>query len=345
MKINILSELKEGAWGGGNQFQKALRQEFVKLGVYEEDSEKADAILFNSFPFRHEYLFRRIAELKKAGKIIIHRVDGPISEIRGRDLDIDKIIYFFNNLLADGTVFQSAWSRTENFRLGMKKNNFETVIINAPDSGLFNRFDKAPFDKKKIKLIATSWSANPRKGFALYKFLDEHLDFSKYQMSFFGNSPVEFKNIIQHPSAESKILAEELKNSDIFITASQKDPCSNSLIEALSCGLPAVALDDGGHPEIVGAGGEVFEGAADIFDKINMITENYGDYQARIKIETIEYAARKYFDFIKEVCERSAPGGAKNNFSRFRFLFMLLAVDFWKIKGYLSGAVKRIFKS
>jgi glycosyltransferase involved in cell wall biosynthesis len=342
MKINILQKLKEGAWGGGNQFLKALRKEFIKLGAYEDDPRLADVVLFNSFPWREEHLFRKIAKLKRAGKIIIHRVDGPISEIRGGDLKIDKIIFSFNNLFADGTVFQSNWSRAENYKLGMKKKSFETVISNAPDADIFNRQGKSAFNREKTKLIATSWSANPRKGFELYKYLDANLDFSKYQMSFFGNSPVEFKNIVKHNPINSQELAAQLKNYDIFITASEKDPCSNSLIEALSCGLPAVYLNDGGHPEIVKGGGEFFEGEGDILAKIDQVADNYEFYQARIQAPSMEKIARDYLEFIKNVY--AARAGKVDKISNLNFYRLLSAVYLGKFSGLVKGKIAKMFK-
>lgn len=345
MKINIFCKLKSGAWGGGNQFLKALSKEFSKLGVYEEDPSKADIILFNSFPFREEYRFRKIVKFKKAGKIIVHRVDGPISEIRGGDLVIDKVIFSFNNMFADGTIFQSNWSKIENYKLGMKPKMFETTIINAPDSEIFNSQGKSAFDKERVRLVATSWSANPRKGFDIYKYLDENLDFSRYQMSFFGNSPIEFKNIIKHEPINSFDLAKQLKQHDIFITASKKDPCSNSLIEALTCGLPAVYLNDGGHREIVGNGGEFFEGEADILEKINDVALNYKSYQMGIGVRPIEKVAKDYFSFAEKIYQavlekKYQPG----KIGILKFYSMLAMVYFWKLKGKASGAIKKVFK-
>ena len=345
MKINILAEMREGAWGGGNQFLKALRKEFIAKGVYEEAAEKADLILFNSFPFRQEYRFRQIAKLKKSGKLIVHRVDGPISEIRGSDLDIDLAIFAFNNLFADGTVFQSAWSRAENVRLGMKSKPFETIVSNAPDAAIFNRAGKTAFNKEKVKLIATSWSSNPRKGFAIYSFLDENLDFSRYQMDFFGNSSVSFKNIIQHQPVDSRALATALKQSDIFITASQKDPCSNSLIEALSCGLPAVGLNDGGHPEIIGTAGEVFTSQEDILAKIDEVAEDYAVYQARIALPSIGQIAEKYYNFMDQVYQAAANGTYRVKApSPFSYYCFLSRIYFRKIKDLLAGKFKALRK-
>lgn len=308
MKINILYKLKPGAWGGGNTFLNALKKEFLKMGVYEDDPDKADAILFNSFPFREEHFFKKIYEFKKAGKLIFHRVDGPISEIRNKDVYIDKIIYKFNYFFADGTIFQSDWSRKENMRLGMK-GNIDTVIINASDPNVFNKEGKAPYGVSgKIKLIASSWSSNMRKGFDIYKYLDDNLDFNKYDMIYVGNSPCEFKNIKTLEPLPRPELAKILKDNDIFITASRKDPCSNSLIEALNCGLPVAALNDGGHPQVIGRGGVFFTGRDDVVEAIEKISENYEHYQKAILIINISEAALKYFNFIKETANSIKSG-------------------------------------
>lgn len=61
----------------------------------------------------------------------------------------------------DGTIFQSNWSKDKNLEMGIK----ETTISNAPNPEIFNLCDKIEFSAdRKIKLIATSWSANWKKG-------------------------------------------------------------------------------------------------------------------------------------------------------------------------------------
>ncbi len=339
MKIHILYKFKETAWGGGNTFLRTLRAEFIKKGIYEKNPDKADAVIFNSFPFGEEYLFKKVRNLKKRGKTVIHRVDGPVSAIRNKDLEVDRAIFKFNDLFADGTVFQSNWSREENYKLGIKKNNFEAVILNASDPNIFNREGKAPFSKeRKTKILASSWSANPRKGFDIYEYLDKNLDFSKYEMDFIGNSPVDFKNIKNKGVVNgSANLAKELKKYDIFITASQKDPCSNSLIEALSCGLPSIGLNDGGHPEIIGQGGEIFEKKEEAIEKIKKVADNYEYYRSNIKFPAMGMTASRYYDFIKKVC--SGAGKKANNFG---FLQLMLIVWFWKYKNKIGNRIKNL---
>lgn len=298
MKIHILYNFNEGAWGGGNQFLKALRKYFVKEGCYVEFPNKSDVILFNS---HHELKSVLRLKMERPQTIFIHRVDGPILYTRGRDRETDKIIFDFNQSIADGTVFQSKWSRNKSYELGMKKNEFETVIINAPDSEIFYPQKTKKYQGEKIKLIATSWAPNIRKGFDIYKFLDENLDSDRYEMTFVGRSPIKFKRIEYIPPQSSERLAEILRQYDIFITASRNDPCSNALIEALHCGLPAVARNDGGHPEIVGEAGELFGDKRDVLDAIEKVAQNYEYYRDRIKMLTMEAIGKRYYEFADRI--------------------------------------------
>ena len=298
-KIHILFKIKDGPWGGGNQFLKALRDEFKKTGIYEDDPGKSDLILFNSHQDLREALNLKF---KYPEKKFIHRIDGPIFLIRGRDFVIDKIIFYFSNKIADFSIFQSTWSLRKCKELGFKSNfDSEAVIHNAPDNTIFNKKGKKEFNsKEKIRLIATSWSQNWNKGFDVYRYLDNNLDFNKYEFIFIGNSPINFKNAKHIKPLPSKELSEELKKSDIFITASKKDPCSNSLIEALSCGLPAVAYNDGGHPELIQSGGEIFNKKEEIIDKIERIVNNYSVYEKNIPTYQIQDIAQQYADISKK---------------------------------------------
>jgi len=216
MKIHISYKFQKGPWGGGNQFLKALKKEFEEMEVCTEDPEKAEIILFNS-----HHCLDKVFEVKKKfpQKIFVHRINGPVQLIRGKDKALDRIIYQFNNLVADGIVFQSNWCREQNKKLFNVLSNYETVIYNAPDNHVFNRNNKKEFNpKEKIKLITTNWSSNWRKGFRVYKFLDENLDFSKYEITFVGYSPIKFENIKLIKPVNSEILAKILKGNDIYIT-------------------------------------------------------------------------------------------------------------------------------
>jgi len=299
MKINIFFPFTKGSYGGGNQFLKALKIFFKEQYVYEESPIKADIILFNS---HHNILELIRLKRKYPKKIFIHRIDGPIFLIRKDNMVLDKLIYNFNDKIADASIFQSAWSMQENYKLGIKKQQYETTILNAPDFKIFNKIGKSNFNpNKKIKIIATSWAANKSKGFDTYKYLDENLDFSKYEMTFCGNSPYQFKNIKIIAPLPSSELALILKQHDFFITASKNDPCSNALIEALHCGLPAIGYNDGGHPEIINKAGLIYNTNNELIECIEKGKNNYTHFQNNIKLPSINDTGMLYLNFIQEI--------------------------------------------
>lgn len=117
-------------------------------------------------------------------------------------------------------------------------------------------------------------------------------------MTFIGQSQIRFKNIRMLPAVDSYKLAELLREHDIYITASKHDPCSNSLIEALTCGLPAIYLQSGGHPEIVNQAGAGFDAAEQIPQLLDQIVASYEEYQSLISLPTIEEVSRRYLEVL-----------------------------------------------
>lgn len=302
----ILYEFHSGPWGGGNQFLKALRDALAERHLLEPDPERADILVVNS---HHRLAEAARHKWRRPEKTVIHRIDGPVGLIRDRDHEVDRVLYRFNRAVASGTVFQSHWSRRANAASGLGGPRDETVIVNAPDPLLFHDRERVPLDRsRKLRLIATSWSPNPRKGFDVYQALDRTLDFSRFEMTFVGNSPVRFENIRSLDPLPSAGLADELRRHDIFVTGSRSDPCSNSLLEALHCGLPALALHDGGHPELVGNGGETFRNANDALAKLELIANDYERYRSSINLPSLNEVADRYVRFAQEVHTQRSNG-------------------------------------
>jgi hypothetical protein len=307
--IHIHCEFHDGPWGGGNQFLKALRDEFIRKDCYTGEPEGGDVILFNS-----HHSLKEITKLRRGyqDKILVHRVDGPMSYRGEEGKKTDKTIFRVNSLVADGTVFQSNWSKLESHKHGMKENNYETVIHNAPDSNIFAANGQPPQrtcnHNGKIKIIATSWSANQGKGFEIYHFLDENLDFEKYEMTFVGRSDRSFENINIIDPVPSEQVAQHLRQHDIFILASKLEACSNSLVEALNCGLPSVVMNTSSNPEILGERGKTFDGKEDIIQKIEMVAENIADYGEKSPMPSIEVVGEKYCQFFEMILSGISNG-------------------------------------
>lgn len=309
LKINILYKFKLGPWGGANQFLKDLRLYFMNLKIYSDNPFKSQVVLFNSNPSKYFFIFFLyiyIIKLIKKNLLLINRIDGPIFFIRDKDLILDQLFHDFNYYVCDGTIYQSIWSKNKNYKLGMKRNSYETCIINSANQNIF--YKKQPprsfsFKNRKLRIICSSWSSNQKKGFNIYKWLDRKLDFSKYEMIFIGKSPIRFTNIVMKSPLDSINLASELRASDIYITASSSDPCSNSLVEAISCGLPIIALNDGGHPEILDNNGELFNSKNEIIEIIEKIRNNYSYYFDRANKFIMKNSGNNYYSFLCNIID------------------------------------------
>ena len=116
MKIYIHYPIQQKAWGGGNQFLKNLFNEFASRQIICTDPRFADIILFNS---HHSINTCWALKKKFPKKKFIHRVDGPMRLYNRMDDNRDFHVYRANELIADGTVFQSHFSKPLNITLMM----------------------------------------------------------------------------------------------------------------------------------------------------------------------------------------------------------------------------------
>lgn len=278
---------------------KALRQQGV-AAVQNQLHSGIIVYLLNSVHFDiHQFL-----KLKGEGQLrVVHRMDGPIHLVRGSDRKKDELCFQLNAKLASATVLQSAWTYQRIVEMGYQPVN-PVIIHNAVDRDIFHPKGRVAFERdRKILLISTSWSDNPRKGGPIYKWIEEHLDWTRFEYTFLGRASEQFERIRQIPAVPSEKVGDLLRQHDIYITASQNDPCSNSLIEALSCGLPALYLNDGGHPELVGFGGLPFNREDEIIPQLEILVENYEMFQNLIVVPSLDDVAAKYLTLLREAAE------------------------------------------
>lgn len=298
--LSIFHEFEPPPTGGGHQFLRAFWKMVEAKGLQVENntiSRTTRACLLNSFNFREG----RLRRLRRDSVLYVHRVDGPIDVYRGRDDGVDSGIHAVNMKFANKTIFQSRYSLEKHLELGMEFKN-PVVIMNAADPYIFHSHNRIRFSRdRKARLIASSWSDNINKGAPVYQWLDEHLDWERFEMTFVGRSPVVFKNIRMIPAVDSFRMAELFRTHDIYLTASRNDPCSNSLIEALTCGMPALYLQSGGHPEIVGNAGMGFALAEEVPRLLEQVTGQYNAFQSQISIPSIREVSERYLQILELV--------------------------------------------
>ena len=90
-----------------------------------------------------------------------------------------------------------------------------------------------------------------------------------------------------------------MKKCDIFITATENDTCSNSLLEGLSCGLPVIGLNSGGTPELINKGGEIYSDRVELIPLIDKVSDNIDSYRKNIIIKNTDDICNEYIKFIE----------------------------------------------
>ncbi len=303
LRVGFWHEFHKPPYGGGNQFMMALKRGMERLGVSvrcNSTSSLIDVHLCNSAWFDAD----RLEHAGRSTKIrMIHRIDGPIGTYRGGDMAEDDQIYALNARFAGATVMQSASCLRKTLELGYRPNH-PVIIHNAVDERIFFR-PRAPRANRqgKLQLIATAWSDNPRKGGPFYKQLESLIDWNRFDFTFVGRTQERFSRIRHIPALPSVKLATLLRSSDVYVTASRNESCSNALLEALTCGLPALYLDDGSNGELVGQGGLPFNDEHDFLQSLDRMNDAYEAFRSCAWAESMGAIARRYVDLCLAVVE------------------------------------------
>lgn len=291
--LSIFYDFVPPPYGGGNQFLWGLRRELERRQWRVENntiSPATRACLYNSFNFD----FDRLRARRRDGCRMVHRVDGPIAAYRGVDEGLDQHIWQINHELADATIFQSMYSLRKHEEIGLRFRSPQ-VIYNAADPNIFNPHGRDPYLRgPKVRLIASSWSNHVNKGADVYEYLDRHLDFSRYEFTFLGRSPATFRHVTTVAPEPSEGVADRLRSHDVFVIASRNEPCSNALIEALSCGLPVAFLDSGSHAELVGRAGVAFRTPEEAPRAIDQVVERHADLVSGISPPNLSAVTDQY---------------------------------------------------
>jgi glycosyltransferase involved in cell wall biosynthesis len=291
--VALFHDFEPSPAGGGHQFLRALVRELERRGIEVESnrvSGRTPACLFNSFNFD----FARLRRFARDDCRMVHRVDGPIGAYRGFDDGTDARIAAVNAELAHATVLQSEYSRTRHAELGIELVD-PVVIRNAVDPTIFHPPEsREPLGGRPLRVIASSWSRNPRKGGELLTWLDRELDPDQIVVTFVGQTSETFTRIEHVAPVDSHGVASLLRQHDVYLAASRDDPCSNALLEALACGLPAAYLDSGGHPELVGEGGLPFDEADELPGVLDRLAADLDGFRERIAVPALADVADAY---------------------------------------------------
>jgi len=198
-------------------------------------------------------------------------------------------------------------------RQSMLKNHRIVVINNGVDAPE-QKNDHAAIQKDGRKIIlAAASELTVRKGVNDMIRISQILDNTKYRLILAGKASIDFsehKNVEYVGELSNAALMALMGNSDVLINPTYQDNFPTVNIEAMSLGVPIVAYETGGCPEVVkndvgrvvpsGDYKLMYEAVKEVLSgkslKENCIKES--------KKYTVDKMVDKYFDLFKEVLDK-----------------------------------------
>lgn len=299
-ELAVFHDFAPAPAGGANQTLRAVLAEATRRGLtveYGATSPSTKAVLFNSFNFdarRLEWFAARMP----SGCRMVHRVGAVTSLYRGFDDGTDAHVAEINRRFAQATLAISQATIDMYRSIGVDL-VAPRVIYNGIDPEIFHPRERVRFDRgRKTRIVAVSWSDNPRKGGPVLRWLERALDLDRYELTFVGNTCETFERVRHVPPLPSHELAALLREQDVFFTATQHDAYSNALVEALSCGLPALYLDSGGSREAVKEAGFGFTEQEEIPALLERLRDEYESRQALISLPSLGEVVDAYLETL-----------------------------------------------
>ena len=249
-----------------------------------------------------------------------------IVSLRGSDVPLYNERFKYLDKLVFKRLSKKIWKKAYSV-VANSKGLKDLALLSSPEqdiSVIYNGVDVDKFvpDKnknrnKKITLISTG-RLIPRKG---YKYLLEALkDFSGFRLILLGGGVQreELEECAKENNIDLKcfgkvdhsVLIDKLNEADIFILPSLNEGMSNSVLEAMSCGLPVIVTDVGGSEELINDNGFIVKkGSSEEIKKVLTIYQNNPKLILEHGIKSREIArnmswkkmAGSYLEIYKEI--------------------------------------------
>lgn len=279
-----------------------------------------------------------VRSLLARGVKYVHRLDGrakAVVKVYEKDDENREI-----NRIADWTVFQSRYVRSHTTKPCETIFGVEPAIALSPEKGsvIYNGVDRAVFREDGLKeplpgaadfnILHVAFTHGVRKGVgdvvAAARLLSGNPRIRFYcvgrqeQDLAFGHELKKLPNVTcMGVIVDRERLASIMRACHVLMFPSRNDYCPNTVLEAMSCGLPVWYHPSGGTPELVRdadfAAGVPMDENNPIYP-LHVIREFHREFSARavemVKSRfTLEHMGRAYVELFRALQEGRVPAG------------------------------------
>lgn len=342
MKIAFGFIMQDGPYGGGNSVIRSLANGAAAAGhtvVWSLNDDDIDVIVYVDPRVRSPNIsfsagaVLRYLTFRNSKAIAVQQIHDCDERKNTRSMNFRQRLAGY---AADHIVCVGSWMLDLNL-VPAGKRSFFTAILNGGETEIFHDRGHIPWSGSgPMKLITHHWGGHWMKGFDVYKLLDDLLDDQKWQdifeFTYIGNIPrdFQFRNVRHLQPVAGQLLADELRNHDVYITASINEPAGLHHIEGAMCGLPILYRTSGALPEYCEGFGISFDGPDTIQPAIRRMREEYDTWRASLAsyghIDAKMIAG--HLRLFEELTANRASVTARRRLFKNPFLYLLNQIPF-----------------
>jgi glycosyltransferase involved in cell wall biosynthesis len=309
MKVYFNRMLRRSAWGGGALFMANMvdylqaHGEQISTSLYDNDID----IIFMLDPRPEDggcSIFDIVEYKRRHPNVkVLHRLNDT-DKHRGTNVIDDLLLK--SNQHANATVFISKW--LQGYYTSKGFNRPSHVITNGCNESVYYPATGKKFEKP-FKLVTHHWSDNYNKGFDVYNWLDQlqstsmngMFEFTYVGRYWHGYKPTSTRIIAP---MYGKVLGDELRKHDIYVTASRWEACGAHHIEGSRSGLPVLYhRDGGGICEICSNHGIQYNDETTFIDALLELIGDYEAYRRKINYDVLgsNHCCNLYYEVLRSM--------------------------------------------